>query len=251
MKLSIVILTCNSIEWIETCVNALLDTVRISPLEWIVVDNGSEDGSLQLVKRLLPQVNLIQNHVNKGVSKARNQGLKASSGKYVLFLDDDTQVLPNAIDELCDYLNKQPNCAMAGPQLINRDGTLQYNALPFPTVLAKLKRIINNLLGRPHQNPYFHSIESLEPFQPGYLMGACQLIRREVINTVGLLDEHIFYGPEDADFCLRLKKHGFEVVCVPTARVIHFYQRRSYNLKKTSLWWSHIKGLTYFWWKYR
>ena len=88
------------------------------------------------------------------------------------------------------------------------------------------------------------------PFQPGYLIGACQLIRRKAITATGLLDERMFYGPEDADYCLRLKKQGFEVVCLPSARVIHAYQRQSYNLKKIRLLWAHFKGLVYFWWKH-
>ena len=251
MKLTIVILTCNSLAWIDSCVKALLDTVRVFPIEWIVVDNGSVDSSPQLIKNLLPQANLIQNHQNRGVSIARNQGIMASTGQYVLLLDDDTKVLPNAIDALCEYLDQQPQCAMVGPQLLNPDSSLQYNALPLPTVKVKCNRIINKLLGRPLKNPYHDYIESQKPFQPGYLIGACQLIRQEAINSVGLLDEQIFYGPEDADYCLRLKKNGYEIICLPTAQVIHAYQHQSYRMKNLRLLWSHLTGLLYFWWKHK
>jgi len=140
---------------------------------------------------------------------------------------------------------------MVAPQLVNPDGSLQANALLFPTVSVKCNRIVKKLLGRPFQNPYLNNIKAQTPFSPGYIIGACQLIRREAINKVGLLDEQIFYGPEDADYCLRLKKKGYEVVCLPTVRVIHAYQRQCYQLNKRRLIWVHFKGLIYFWWKHR
>jgi GT2 family glycosyltransferase len=250
MKISIVILTFNSLRWIEPCVKALLTTVKIQPREWIVVDNGSTDGSQQLVKTLLPQATLIQNNFNHGVARARNQGIKASTGQYVLLLDDDTQVLPYAIDKLCEYLNEHPHCAMIAPQLVNPDGSLQANALPLPLVRVKFKCIFGKLLGKSIQNIYHDSIKKQIPFQPGYLLGACQLIRQEAITTIGPLDERIFYGPEDADYCIRLKKKGYEVVCLPSVKVIHVYQHKSYWLKNPGLSWSHLRGLIYFWWKH-
>ena len=251
MKLSIVILTWNSQSYIESCVKALQATVRTHPIEWIVVDNGSTDGSQILIKTLLPEATLIQNHHNLGVARARNQGIKASGGEYVLFLDDDTIVLPHAIDKLCEYLDQQPECAMVGPQLVNQDGSLQANALPLPSVRVKCNRIIKKLLGKPIQNPYHDKIKAQKPYHPGYLMGAFQLIRREAINTIGLLDENIFYGPEDADYCLRLKKQGYEIVCLSTVKVIHAYQGKNYRLKSHRLLWSHFKGLIYYWWKHK
>ena len=250
MKLSIVILTCNSLHRIEPCIKALLGTVGIHPIEWIMVDNGSTDGSQQLVETLLPQASLIQNYHNEGVARARNQGIKASTGQYVLLLDDDTQVLPNTIDTLCEYLDKQPQCAMVAPQLLNPDGSLQANALPLPSVRDKCNRIVKKLQGKKLQNFYHDKIEAQTPFQSGYLIGACQLIRKDAITRIGLLDEQIFYGPEDADYCLRLKKQGYEVVCLPSVRAIHDYQRQSYRLKNARLLWSHFKGLMYFWRKH-
>lgn len=250
MKLSIVILTCNSKHWIDPCIKSLMDTVVQHPLEWIVVDNGSLDGTQQLVESLLPQAIRVQNQYNYGVARARNQGIQVSSGEYVLLLDDDTKVLPGVIDKLCEYLDANPQCAMVAPQLENPDGSLQSNALPLPTVRVKCNRVVSKLLGKQITNIYLDKIVAQEPFQPGYLIGACQLIRREAINTVGMLDEQIFYGPEDADYCLRIRKHGLEVVCFPTLRVIHAYQQQSYQLKKAKLLWYHFKGLIYFWCKH-
>jgi GT2 family glycosyltransferase len=250
MKLSIIVLTWNSERFIVRCIEALKSTVTTKPLEWIVVDNGSGDSTLQLVKKLLPEANIIHNKANLGVARARNQGIIASSGEYVLILDDDTQTLPDAVDLLCDYLNQHPKCALVAPQLVNPDGSIQANALPFPSVKEKSLRIVKKILGIPLQNQYSESIEAKLPFQPGYLIGACQLIRRKAITATGLLDERMFYGPEDADYCLRLKKHGFEVICLPSVSVIHAYQRQSYNLKKPGLLWAHFKGLVYFWRKH-
>jgi len=250
MKISIIILTWNSERFIVHCIEKLLSTVTTKPLEWIVVDNGSGDSSLHLVKKMLPGANIIKNQANLGVARARNQGIIASSGEYILFIDDDTRALPDAIDLLCDYLDQHPECALVAPQLINPDGSLQANALPFPSVREKTIRIVRKILGKPLHNHYSDSIEAKVPFHPGYLIGACQLIRRKAITAAGLLDEKMFYGPEDADYCLRLKKQGFEVVCLPTVSVIHAYQRQSYKLKKVRLLWAHFIGLIYFWRKH-
>jgi len=251
MKLSIIILTRNSLKWIEPCLESLLSTAGTFSKEWIVVDNGSTDGSLQLVKTLLPQANIIRNIINLGVAKARNQGLMASTGQYILLLDDDTQVPENAVTGLCEYLDQHPKCGMVGPQLVNPDGSIQYNALELPSVRIKFNRVLKKIFGEPPDNKYKEFIDSERPFHPGYLIGACQLIRREAITSVGLLDEQIFYGPEDADYCIRLRELGYEVVCLPSIKVIHAYQQQTYRLKKMALLWYHFKGLWYFWRKHR
>ena len=250
MKISIIILTWNSASHIGSCIKALQSTVKIQALEWIVVDNGSTDSSQLIVEQLLPEATIIQNPNNMGVAHARNQGIEASAGEYVLFIDDDTIALPNAIDKLCEHLDQQPDCAMAGPQLVNHDGTLQTNALPLPSLRIKSRRIINKIFRIPIQNQYHELIMAQKPFEPGYLMGACQLIRRKAINVIGLLDESIFYGPEDADYCFRLKKQGYKIVCLPSVKVIHAHQGKNYDLKRYGLLWSHFKGLIYYWRKH-
>ena len=90
---------------------------------------------------------IIRNQANLGVAKARNQGINASTGEYVLLIDDDTQALPNAVDLLCEYLNQHPECALVAPQLVNPDGSLQANALPFPSVKEKTIRIVKKIFG--------------------------------------------------------------------------------------------------------
>lgn len=251
IELSVVILTCNSAQWIRPCLQSLCDTITVTPTEWIVVDNASTDGSQQIVGELIPHALLIQNPQNIGVARARNIGIKQASGKYVLLIDDDTRALPRGIDQLHHYLENHPQCGIVGPQLENPDGSLQANALPLPSISIKTKRIIGKLLSRPTNNPYIQSINKNEPFSPGYLIGACQMIRRTSIEAVGLLDEKIFYGPEDADLCIRMAQAGFEVTCLPNARVVHAYQRQSYKLKKFKLLGIHFKSLIYFWWKHR
>lgn len=251
MKISIIILLCNSERCIGTLIKSVLRTLAIKQVEWIIIDNGSVDRSPEIVQDLLQQAILITNRTNLGVAVARNMGIKASTGQYLLFLDDDTEVLPDAIDSLCEFLDKEPQCAMVAPQLLNIDGSFQANALPVPVLTVKCNRIIRKLLGKKLPNPYINKIKSQEPFHPGYLIGACQLIRHHAVNQTGLLDEKIFYGPEDADYCLRLKSNGFSVACLPTAQVIHAYRQQTSKLKNVKLVWYHFKGLVYFWWKYR
>jgi GT2 family glycosyltransferase len=250
-ELSVVILTCNSAQWIKPCLQSLCDTITVTPTEWIVVDNASTDNSQQIVSELIPHALLIQNSKNLGVARARNIGIKQASGKFVLLIDDDTCALPGAIDQLYHYLENHPQCGIVGPQLENPDGSLQANALPLPSISVKTKRIIGKLFSRQTNNPYIQNINKKEPFSPGYLIGACQMIRHSTIDSVGLLDEKIFYGPEDADFCIRMAQADFEVTCLPKARVIHAYQRQSYKLKKFKLLSIHFKSLVYFWWKHK
>jgi len=250
MKISVIILTFDSEQNIERCISSIVNSKTMNEYEIIVIDNASNDNTINLIKKAFPQVHLIQNTSNKGVAPARNQGLDNSTGDYILFLDDDAYLLPETLELLASYLNNNSKCGIVGPQMLNPDQTLQFNALPIPSVSIKLKRIVQRIFHIKAKPYYIEKILNTQNFEPGYLIGACQLIRKKVIEITGKLDEHIFYGPEDADLCLRVKKCGFQVVCVPQAKAIHAYRRSSYNFKRINLLLAHVKGLFYFWFKH-
>jgi GT2 family glycosyltransferase len=140
---------------------------------------------------------------------------------------------------------------LIAPQLENPDGSIQSNGLKIPSVSNKLKRFAKKILHIPLQSEYIDAINSNKKYFPDYLIGAAQLFRKDIIKLTGLLDEKIFYGPEDADFCLRIKEQGYKIVCLPSVRMTHSYQRRSYKISQIPILLKHLKALFYFWNKHK
>ena len=251
-SLSIVILTWNSVRYCVTCLTSLLAAGWLPPrAQVIVVDNGSSDGAADVVSQQFRGVTVIRNTRNRGVAAGRNQGLRSSSGDAVLLLDVDTVVFPGAIDAMLSAL-QAPGVGIVGPKLVNDRGSLQYTARLFPTLLGKLgRRVSLRALRR------FSAAEELRDWDHGsrrdvdYVIGACQLVRREVLNSVGLLDERIFYGPEDVDFCLRARGYGWRVLYEPRAVVQHAERRITAGSHLNGLALKHDLGLVYFFLKHR
>ena len=243
---SVVILTWNSVGKIKPCLESLGRGTQV-PDEIIVVDNGSTDQTRAVLAEQFPAVRVMANVHNRGVARARNQGLVAARGAYLLVLDDDTVVLPDAIARLVSVLDTNPTVAVCGPQLVNSAGQPVSLDRSFPTLLHKVKRWGET---SPPNEFSFGNGMSGGLQEVNSVIGACQLIRRTALDEVGLYDEHIFYGPEDIDFCLRLHQAGWQVVCEPAARVIHAEQRIARSV------WSaigrkHATGLVYYFWKHR
>ena len=245
-EVSTVILTWNSAGKIEPCLESLGRGTQV-PDEIIVVDNGSTDQTRAVFAEQFPSVRVIANEHNRGVARARNQGLAVARGAYLLVLDDDTFVLPDALARLVSVLDTNPTVAVCGPQLVNSACQPVSLDRSFPTLLHKVKRWGET---SPPNEFSFGNGMSGGLQEVNSVIGACQLIRRTALDEVGLYDEHIFYGPEDIDFCLRLHQAGWQVVCEPAARVIHAEQRIARSV------WSeigrkHAAGLVYYFWKHR
>ena len=250
MELSVIILTNNSEQDIPLCLNSLYENLKNISHEVIIIDNGSSDRTISIIANNYPDVTLIKNRINKGVAAARNQGFKHSKGDYILILDDDTIILPNSISKLLDFIRQNKDCGLCAPLLLNQDRTTQINALPYPFLSEKIKRIQHKLLKKGILSSYISEIENKQIFEPEYVIGAVQLINRKVIEEVGILDESVFYGPEDADFCLRIRQHNWKIYCLPEINVIHTYKRKSYNLSHIRILFHHILGLLHFWKKH-
>ncbi len=245
-EVSVVILTWNSVGKIEPCLESLGRGTQV-PDEIIVVDNGSTDQTRTVLAEQFPSVRVIANMHNRGVARARNQGLAVARGAYLLVLDDDTVVWPDALARLVSVLDTNPTVAVCGPQLVNSACQPVSLDRSFPTLLQKVKRWGET---SPPNEFSFGNGMSGGLQEVNSVIGACQLIRRTALDEVGLYDEHIFYGPEDIDFCLRLHQAGWQVVCKPAARVIHSEQRIARSV------WSaigrkHAIGLAYYFWKHR
>ena len=250
MKASIVILTWNSTGLLQECLASLPQAVTQYPYEVIVVDNGSRGETPASLRFAFPWMQLVVNRSNRGVAPGRNQGMRFTQGEYIILLDDDTFVPPAAFDSLLGYMDAHPEVGVCGPRLIDGQGHLQLTCRLFPTLGEKIARQLPFAFARRMRRAAelaewdHHTIREVD-----YMIGACQVIRRTALATVGLLDERIFYGPEDVDLCLRLRQAGWKVVYNPEAVIIH-KERRIARSFFSALSWRHVFGLSYFFWKH-
>lgn len=230
-RLSICIVNWNCREELSSCLDSIAQSVRVAGHEVVVIDNNSQDGSVQALTVGYPWVTLHTNPSNQGFAKACNQALRMSRGRYVLLLNPDTVVGRGALERLVSFADATPQAAIVGCKVLNTDGTLQYSCRRFPTVIAGVIR--NTPFGRLLPRSRFVSDYLMTEWDHGsvkavdWVSGAALLIRREVIATVGLLDERFFMYCEDMDFCRRASCAGWKVMYYPEAEVVHAVGRSS------------------------
>lgn len=223
--LSILIVNWNVRDLLRRCLYSILANLPSCQLEIIVVDNGSTDGSVEMVRMEFPQVCLIANPDNRGFPAANNQGLGIAQGRYVLLLNPDTEVVGNALETMVAFADAHPDVGVVGPQLLNPDGTVQSSRRRFPTLATAVfestwlqpyapRRLLERyyVLDRPDD-----AIQDVD-----WVTGAALMARREAIEQVGPLDEGFFMYSEELDWCRRFRDAGWRVVYLPTAQVIHY-----------------------------
>jgi GT2 family glycosyltransferase len=226
-RVSVVIVNWNAGSALRACVAALLASDGGNPQQVIVVDNASTDGSQTGLASAHPAVELIQNSTNVGFARAVNQGLRAARGQFAIVLNPDVILEPAAVPRLMQFMATQPDAGVAGPRLLDPDGTVQGSARRDPSAWtglfgrsAPLTRLFPNNPVSQRELPAF-SVEGDAPVQVDWLSGACLVVRRTAWERVGLLDERFFLFWEDADWCLRFRQAGWGVYYVPAARGTH------------------------------
>jgi len=225
--LSICIVTYQARQYLRACLESIYANPPNGKFEIIVVDNHSNDGTVDMLKSEFPEVQVMENPENQGYTVPMNRALKRAQGRYLLQLNPDTLVHPHAFDRLITFMENRPEAGICGPKVLNEDGTLQK---PCRRGEARPWAVFS----------YFSGLSSLFPRSKlfgGYLLnyldedqihtvdgvsGSCMLIRREVIDQIGYLDERFFAYQEDADFCFRARQAGWKVYYVPTAQITHF-----------------------------
>jgi GT2 family glycosyltransferase len=224
-ELSLIIVNWNVEEYLRKCLNSIFDHPPKTDFEIIVVDNASTDNSVKMIKEEFPLVKLIANAENVGFSKANNQGYAISSGKKIFFLNPDTIVPKGSIEELMNFLNNAPSASAVAPKLLYPDGTLQPSVLRFPTISAMFVRTIfveglwpNNPITRSYLMHDFDYNSAIEIDQP---MGAAIMVKRDILEKVGLFDEASFMFFDEVDLCYRIKKAGYKIFFTPSAQIIH------------------------------
>jgi hypothetical protein len=222
---SAVVVSWNTRPLLEACLESLHQHGGRRPLEAIVVDNGSTDGTVPMVRERWPAVSLIANQDNLGFSRANNQGIRASSGEWLLLLNSDARLTPGCLDRMVELLEARPRAAAVGPRLVYGDGRWQrWTAGRFPSLRAAVNHYL--FLDRVSAAvPFFEGLylgRDLRDARPvDWVSGACLLLRREALQEVGLLDERLFMYMEDVDLCQRLSAADWEVWYCPQATAIH------------------------------
>lgn len=225
--LTVCVVTYRSADTITACLEALRAAAVRHTIELIVVDNASDDDTLGLVATAWPEVRILANPGNSGFARANNQAIELAAGRHVLLLNPDTAASPGSLDALVDHLDAHPEVGVVAPRLRNPDGTDQGTARAFPTPAAALFGRRSPLTRWFPDNPwatrYLVGAQHPDdvPFDVDWVSGACLLVRGQAIADAGPLDPGYFMYWEDADWCRRIKAHGWRVTCVPTADVIH------------------------------
>jgi GT2 family glycosyltransferase len=237
--ISIVIVNYNTKRLLQDCLVSLMENDE-TPREIIVVDNASTDGSAEMVGAHFPNVVLIRNKENVGFSKANNQAMGIANGEFLLLLNSDTVVRPGAVPAMVEFLRSHAEAGAVTCKLLNPDGSIQASVSnrPGPTLLLFrllgvsrllpgdrprrwLARSVGFLLGktvRAYLDPY---VTQNLPIEVENISGACLMLRREVFDNVGHLDERFFMYFEDMDYCLRIRRAGWKLYYVPHGEIVH------------------------------
>lgn len=222
MLLSIIIVNWNTRHLLAQCLDSIYSHPPICPFDVWVVDNASDDGSVDMLRECFPQVKRIENQRNNGFAVANNQAIHHSKGRYVLLLNSDTEVKSMALQGLIDFMDTHPRVGAAGARLLNPDGSLQTSCYPAPTVWREFLRLfhLNFLNLKSHYR--MDRWDKDQPRRVEVIQGACLLLRKSALDQVGLLDEDFFMYSEDVDLCMRLANAGWHLYWVPQSEAVHY-----------------------------
>jgi len=233
VDMSIVLVCWNNKAYLDPCLKSLYEGGLKSSFDVVVVDNGSTDGSQQMLAEKYPQVKVIQNAGNVGLGKASNQGIEATNGRHVLLLNNDTLVNAPALDVLVEYLDAHPKAGATAGRLLNPDGSFQSGFAPFSTLLEEF--LIVTRIGELLWTGYPSHGDAQEIKETGWMSSACLLVRRAALDQIGLLDEGYFIYGDEADLQYRLNKAGWKVVFLPNSSIVHFGGRSMDRWKRRKM----------------
>lgn len=225
MTLSIIILCWNDSKVISDCLRSIYTETRDLDFEVIVSDNGSTDGSLELIRREYPQIRIIENPGNLGFARGNNAGIAESRGNYVLILNPDTIIHNRALETLVAFADRHPEAGAFGCRVLNCDGSHQGSARPFPTIrrdwiAALYLRSLANFSDRFISDSYVGwngDTERIIDWQSG----CCVMFRSSVLKALGGFDGQFFYHFEEVDLCRRVWNAGYTIMYTPEATITH------------------------------
>lgn len=257
MRLSIIVITWNEVENLRRCIASLMYRVDFSKDEIIVVDNGSQDGTDEFVAQH-PQIRYFRLDRNYGVAPARNRGLFLARGEYCMTLDNDTIFLtPDPGAAVDKFFKDHSDAGVVGFQLLNTDHTRQNSTRRFPRfyqpIAARISasrklKFVDRELHR-HLMTDVDFDRASDPMEVDYVLGANQVFTKTVAAQLLGYDERIFFGPEDAEFCVRTHKLGLRNYYSRSISIIHDYKRRTRGFSRLTL--KHLAGFVYMLKKHR
>jgi hypothetical protein len=220
--ISVILVSYNTIEMTKVALGHLLASSKDIEIEIVIVDNASKDHSAEVLRDEYPQITLIENKKNVGFGRANNQALPYINSRYVLLLNTDAFVEPDTISKTIQYMEGNPKCGILGVKLLGRDGALQPSCRYFPTPW-------NNFLKRTGLSRIFKQAKMVDDMtwdhasvrNCDWVPGCYYLVRKEVIDQVGLFDPRYFLYSEEMDHCFAARKAGWDVTFYPYTSVVH------------------------------
>lgn len=231
LDVSIVIINWNRKDLVRRCVASVLGESGVS-LEVILVDNGSTDGSREMLASEFPEVRCIENASNRGFTVAANQGIAESRGRYVLVLNSDAEGTDGAVARMVRFVDAHPDVGALGCRLLNSDGSLQpscYADMGVGKALAIASGLYDimpfDLMGKLNPDGFVRRLFDLpdhdRPLFPDWFRGACMMFRRDALTQVGTFDEGFFLYCEEIDLFYRMRAEGWRIAYTPTASFFH------------------------------
>lgn len=233
-QLSILIVSYNVVNYLDKCLESIKHFTKSLTYEVIVVDSGSADDSIAMVRAKHPSVKLIDAQSNVGFTKGNNIALAAAAGEFVCYLNPDTELTEDAFGRLVTYLEENPTIGVVAPKLLNTDGSIQNSIGHF----TQLSSLLNEYFLRRKAEQERHHYPTL-PTAIDYGLGACLVVRGDLCRQLGGLDERYFANHEETDFCWQLKKLGYPTIYYPLVSLIHHGGKSSTVTPERKERWQH------------
>ncbi|MEQ8819829.1 MAG: glycosyltransferase family 2 protein [Sumerlaeia bacterium] len=232
LDISLIIVNYNNADLLRACLESLPAACEGLTWEAIVVDNASADGAPNVVRTEFPEARLIANADNKGFTRANNQGLEIARGRYLCLLNNDTEARPGSFAAAVARMDERPEVGVAGLKLLNPDGSRQLSVRRFPSFQQALFNRYSILTRLFPNNPFSASylmsdLEEDRERDVDWVSGACLVIRRDLFDRIGGLDEKFFMYSEDVDYCLRAWQAKTRVAYLPQGEVMHHIGKSS------------------------
>lgn len=236
MKTTIIIVSFNTREILRACLKRLFAQTADLEIETIVVDNCSDDESADMVATEFPQVKLLRSDINLGFAAGNNLGFSLAEGEFVLLLNPDTLLEPQALQRALAYMEKDPKIGIGGGLLLDRDGNKQPSARCFPSLLNEFL-VLSGLAAKFPKSRFFGRFdrswdESGQAVEVDWVPGAFALIRREALEKVGFFDERFFLYYEEVDLCRRFRTEGWKICYWPDVMIRHWGGESSKTVKR-------------------
>jgi N-acetylglucosaminyl-diphospho-decaprenol L-rhamnosyltransferase len=228
--LSVIISTYNARDVVAACLYSIYQNPPSEPYEIILVDDASMDGTSEMVRVRFPEVRLVRNGINQHYTTSNNRAIELARGEFLYLLNNDTIMLPHALDRMIVFLREHPKAGAVGSKLLNEDRSIQWSVRSLPNLGSAVfggRSVITRMFPKnrfSRKRLLHYGVETTEPFVAGYVSGASKMMPRKVVEQVGKLDSDFFYHV-DADYCKRMADIGYKTFYLPTATVVHLHHK--------------------------